>query len=157
MAKKRKMTNQGKALFWSLIAIFVFVAPLAALAIKNSDKLLKTPETTLTFFSIALIVLFLVFAKKVIKALCKVLTAPFFGCLVGFLICLGLKALTSDLTLIFAAGLLGSALAWAPFQIAGLYNKCAEEDKANGNRVAGYTLKELLAKFFTFSVEEKEE
>ena len=155
----KKLTNQGKSFVWGAAAIALYAVPLISLAIVKRDKLFMNGETALTFFSIMLIVFFIAFAKKIVKALTKVLTPLGFGSLVVLLVAVGLRSLMDDLYLIALASLLGSVAAWFPYQIAAVYSRNAYDQNGDVIRTAGFSFKIACRKLFQISIigEEEEE
>ena len=148
----KKLTNQGKAFMWGAAAIAIYAVPLLILAIIKKDKLFMQGETALTFFSIILIIFFIAFAKKVVKALCKVLTPLGFGSLVVLVVSLGLRALMDDLFLISLASLCGAVAAWYPYQLAGVYNRNAYDQNGDVKKTVGLSFKEANEKLFQISL-----
>lgn len=153
---KKRLTNQGLSLVWGAVALFAYAAPLISVAIVKRDKIFANGTTALTFFSVVLIVLFVIFAKKIVKRICKVLTPLWFGSLVFLLVVLGLRSLLDDLYIIALASLIGSIIAWYPYQLAGVYNKRAYDENGDVIKTRGLTFKEANAKLFQISIVEKE-
>ena len=148
----KKLTNQGKSFIWGTTAIFLYTVPLVALAIIKRDKLFANGETVLSFFSILLIVFFIAFVKKIVKALIKILTPLGFGSIVVLLVAFGLRSLMDDLYLIALVSLLGSVAAWFPYKIAAFYYQNAYDEDRNVKRTVGMTFKEVCDKLFQISL-----
>lgn len=145
-----KLTNKGKALMWSITAVLVYSIPLIILALTHTDKIFKSASTTLTFFSIVIIVLFVIFAKKAVKAICKVTTGLVFASLVGLVLAIGLRSLADDLILIFAVSLFGAVLAWLPLQLTGIYNGLSKNADGTPNTANGISVIEAIKMQFAF-------
>lgn len=153
----KKLTNQGKSIVWGAAAIAIYAVPLVILAIVKRDKLFTSGETALTFFSIMLIIFFIAFAKKVVKALCKVLTPLGFGSLIVLLVSIGLRALMDDLFIISLASFCGAVAAWYPYQIAGVYSRNAYDQNGNVKKTVGLSFTEANEKLFQISIIGEEE
>ena len=153
----RKLTNQGKSFVWGAAAIALYAVPLIVLAIIKRDKLFMNGETALTFFSIMLIVFFIAFAKKIVKALTKVLTPLGFGSLIVLIVAVGLRSLMDDLVVIALASLCGAVAAWFPYQIAAVYSRNAYDANGNVLRTVGMSFKEACRKLFQISIIGEEE
>lgn len=148
----KKLTNQGKAFMWGAAAIAIYAVPLVVLAIIKRDKLFTSGETALTFFSLMLIIFFIAFAKKIIKAICKVLTPLGFGSLIVLIVSLGLRAMMDDIFIISLASLCGAVAAWYPYQLAGVYNRNAYDQNGDVKKTVGLSFKEANEKLFQISI-----
>ena len=135
----------------------MYAVPLIVLAIIKRDKLFMNGETALTFFSIMLIVFFIAFAKKIVKALTKVLTPLGFGSLIVLIVAVGLRSLMDDLVVIALASLCGAVAAWFPYQIAAVYSRNAYDANGNVLRTVGMPFKEACRKLFQISIIGEEE
>lgn len=141
MATKKKATNRAKALAFALIALLCYLIPLVIMAIYNRDKLFKDTGTSLTFFSILIIVFFVFFAKKLVKQICGVITVAGFVSLVMVILSVALKSFMDDLLTISLASLVGAILSWYPTRIAGTFNDFAKDD--NGKLRSDLTVKDV--------------
>ena len=81
-----KLNNKGKGVAFAALSIFLYAIPLIVLAIIKRDELFKTGETALSSLSIIMLLFFIVYAKKVVKSFCKILTPLGFGSLVILLV-----------------------------------------------------------------------
>lgn len=147
-----KLNNKGKSVVFATLSVFLYSLPLIGLAIIKSDELFKSTETALSAFSIIILLFFFFFAKKVVKSVCKVLTPLGFGSLLMFFISLGLRSFLDDLFIISLASLIGSILAWTPFQISVIFGNNIED--GNGNPLPTITVKTAVGKFFGGSLVE---
>lgn len=150
----KKSTNQGKAVFWGGIAVVIYAIPLIVLAILKSDQLFSTPGTGLTFFSVAILFCFVLFAKKVVSALTKVFTKIGFWSIFFFLIVLAIQSFVNMLVSVAIANLCSAVLAWYPMQISGIYNQYAYDENGEVLTDRGMTFKEANAKFLNISFTE---
>lgn len=148
-----KLNNKGKGVAYATLSILLYSIPLIILGVIKREDLFTTAETSLTSLSVTMLIFFVVFAKKVVKGFCKALTPLGFGSLIVLLVSLGLKAFLDDLSLIATASLVGSILAWYPYQIAQVFS--ANNLDANGNEKAPLSFKQANAKLFSISLTEK--
>lgn len=149
-----KLNNKGKGVAFATLSILVYAIPLIILAVIKRDELFKTTETALSSLSVIMLLFFIIYAKKVVKSFCKVLTPLGFGSLVILLVSLGLKSFLDDLTLIAIASIVGSIIAWYPYQIATIYNENILDK--DGNELQTLTLQEANAKLLSLNIIEKE-
>lgn len=149
-----KLNNKGKGVAFATLSICLYAIPLIILGIIKRDELFKTSETALSSLSVVMILFFCFFAKKVVKSFCKALTPLGFGSLVVLLVALGLKSFLDDLVTISLASIIGSVLAWYPYQIGGIFTQ--NEKDANGNEKAPLSFKQANAQLFSISLFEKE-
>ena len=139
-----KLSNKGKGIAFAVLSIFMYSIPLLILALVNLDRLVKTPETALTTFSIIVLLFFFFFAKKVVKGFCKVLTPLGFGSIVVFFIALALNNILADLVTISIYSLIGSVLAWVPYQISVVFVENSVE--VNGKKPENMTIRQACTK-----------
>ena len=149
-----KLNNKGKGVAFATLSILAYAIPLIILAIIKHDKLFKTTETALTSLSTIMLLFFVVYAKKVVKTFCKVLTPLGFGSLVILLVSLGLQSFLDDLTLISIASLVGSIVAWYPYQIATIYTENAVDK--DGNIKPTMSLREVNSRLLSLNLTVKE-
>lgn len=149
MEEKKSLTNKGKGVLWYALAVLLYAIPLIVLAIINKDKLFKNAETGLTFFSVAIILAFVIFAKKIVKKICAITTVGVFGSLVVLIISVALKNFVGDIYYIALASLIGALLAWYPTQIGRVFNQYAlNEDGSLRNDLTFKQANKLLFGFF---------
>lgn len=145
-----KLNNKGKGIAFAILSIIAYCIPLIILAILNKEKLITSPQTALTTFSVLALVFFFFFARKILKSFCKILTPLGFGSLILLLFSLALDSLLADLVMISAYSLIGSVLAWVPYQIGQVF---LENSKAeNGETPKTLTVKEACVKMFGQSI-----
>lgn len=149
---KKRLTNHGYEVIFRLLTIIVYIIPLAILAITQKDKLFKDGKTSITAFSLLLIIFALFFCKKAVHKLCKLFSPMFFGSVIALVISLGIRSFTSDLVLVSLVSAVGSAAAWLPYQLSLIYSRNAYDDKGNPVKEPGMSVKEALSKFFSFWV-----
>jgi FtsH-binding integral membrane protein len=149
----KKLNNKGKGIAFAILSIFIYSIPLVVLAILNHDRLFKTTETALTTFSVVGLLFFLFFAKKVVKGFCKVLTPFGFGSLVVMIISLGIKSFLDDLFIISVYSVIGSIMAWIPYQIGQVFNDNTEEK--DGKPPKTLTVKQAFDKAMGSSIFEE--
>lgn len=150
--KNKKLTNQGYALVWGIASVIAYALPVATIAIIERDRFFKDVGTSLTIVAILAIVCFLVFAKKLVKRLTKVLTPLWFGSLIVLAISLGIRSIANDLLLLSIVSLIASVLAWFPFQIAGVYADRSRDVNGDVIRAKGMPFKEAVGKLFQISL-----
>lgn len=153
---KRKLTNQGKAAVYAAIAVLLYLIPFAVVLIYNREKVFKTPQAALSLFSITAILFVLFFVKKLVKTLCEILTPIGFGSLIALLVSMALTSYLTDLTLIATASVIGSALAWYPYQIAATYSRYSKDGNGDVIKAAGMDFKTVNDKLFQISISVKE-
>lgn len=141
MATKKTYTNRAKALGFAVISLLLYLTPLIILAIYNREKLFKDASTGLTFFSVLIIIFALVFAKKLVKQVCGVITIAGFVSLVMLILSVAIKSFVDDLFIISVASLIGSVLAWYPTRIATVFNDFSKDD--SGKLRADLTVKDV--------------
>lgn len=149
MEEKKTLTNKGKSVIFSVLAVVLYAIPLVVMAIINKDKLFKNAETSLTFLSVGLIIAFVLFAKKVVKKICNITTIGVFGSLVVLIVSLALKNFLDEIYLISLTSLIGALIAWYPTQISRVYNKYAlTDDGKPRNDITFKQANKLLFGFF---------
>lgn len=148
-----RLNNKGKGIVFAILSIFLYSIPLVVLAIINKDRLLNSPKTTLTTFSIVGLLFFFFFAKKVVKGFCKVLTPLGFGSIVVLLVSLALNNVLSDLVTISTYSLIGSVLAWIPYQISAVFVEYSA--KNHEKETEPLTVKQACVKMFGQSIFDK--
>lgn len=151
----KKSTNQGKALIWGGVAVLLYAIPLIALAFLKADQLFKTTGTGLTFFSIAILFCFVIFAKKVVESLTKIFTKIGFWSIFFLLLVLAIQSFVNTLLSVAIANFLSAVVAWYPLQISGIYNKFAYDENGEVDTDRGMTFKEANTKLFNLSLTEK--
>lgn len=139
-------TNRAKAILFAIIAGVAYAIPLAICAIINSEKLFKDTGTSLTFFSVLLIIFFVIFAKKLVKKICGAVTVIGFASIVMLILSVAVRNLIDQLYIISIASVIGAVLAWLPTQIATVFAKYSKDDK--GALKADLTLKDVLQQLF---------
>lgn len=149
---KKNVSNKAKAVAFGAIAFVLYLIPLAILAIYNRDKLFKDSSTSLTFFSILIIVFIIFFAKKLVKRICGVVTIAGFASLVMVILSVALKSFMDDLFMISVCSLIGAVLAWYPTRIAGVFSEYAKDQ--NGKLRADLTVKDVNNIIFGLFVDE---
>ena len=150
---KRKLTNQGKAAVYATVALLLYIVPFIIVMIYHREKIFKSPKAALSLFSITALCFVLFFLKNLVKTLCKILTPIGFGSLIALLVSL---ALTSYLTLIATASVIGSVLAWYPYQLAATYSRHSKDENGDVIKAAGMDFKTANDKLFQISISVKE-
>lgn len=151
MATAKKYSNRLKAIAFGAIAFVLYIIPLTVLVILNSDRIFKNTGTSLTFFSIIIIVFVLFFAKKLVKKICGIVTIAGFASLIMLILSVALKSFLDDLFIISIASLIGSVLAWYPTRVAQAFSEYDKDE--NGRLRADLTLKDINSIIFGISIE----
>lgn len=146
MARNKVYTNRAKSIFFALLACVAYSIPLIICAIINSEKLFKDTGTSLTFFSVLLIIFFIIFAKKLVKKICGAVTVVGFASIVMLILSVAVRNLVDQLYIISIASVIGAVLAWLPTQIATVFSKYSKDNK--GVLKADLTLKDVLQQLF---------
>lgn len=150
MATTKTYTNRAKAFLFGLIAGLFYIIPLVITAIINGEKLFKDTGTSLTFFSVLLIIFFVIFAKKLVKKICGAVTIVGFTSIIMLVLSIAIKNIVDQLFIISVASVIGSVLAWLPTRIANEFFKNAKAD--NGDLRADLSVKQVLHNIFGFAV-----
>lgn len=150
MASNKVYTNRAKAIFFAFLSCVAYLIPLIICAIINSEKLFKDTGTSLTFFSVLSIIFFIIFAKKLVKKICGVITVVGFASLVMLILSVAVRNLIDQLYVISIASLIGACLSWLPTRIATEYNKNAKDDK--GGLRADLRLADVMHNIFGVTV-----
>lgn len=145
----KKLTNRGYELLFRAAAIVTYAIPLIVVAIINRGRLLNSPRTTLTFFSLMLIIFFVVFAKKTIKRICKSVTPLLFGSIIAIILSLGIRSFANDIVVVAFASAIGAVCAWYPYQLSEVYARNAYDDKGNPIKEQGLTVGEATKILFS--------
>lgn len=153
---KRKLTNQGKAVISAAIAVVLYLIPIGVLVAFKWDSVLKSPHAALSLFSVTVLLFVFFFLKKVVKTLCKLLTPVGFGSLVVLLVSLAINSYLNDLTIIATASVIGSVLAWYPYQLAAVYSRYSRDEHGDVIKAAGMDFKTANDKLFQISISVKE-
>lgn len=153
---KRKLTNQGKAAVYAAIALLLYIVPFIIVMIYHREKIFKSPKAALSLFSITALCFVLFFLKNLVKTLCKILTPIGFGSMIALLISLALTSYLTDLTLIATASVIGSVLAWYPYQLAATYSRHSKDENGDVIKAVGMDFKTANDKLFQISISVKE-
>lgn len=148
----RKYSNKAKAILFTSIALLLYLIPIVVIAIINKDRLFKETGTSLTFFSVLCLVFFLIFAKKLVKQICGVITIAGFASIVMLVLSLAIKSLVDNLMLISIASIIGATLAWYPTKVAQIFSECSKDQ--NGMLRADLTFRDVNNVLFGISAEE---
>lgn len=147
----KKYSNRAKAILFTGIALLLYLIPLTILAILNRERLFKEAGTSLTFFSILIIIFFVIFAKKLVKQICGIITVAGFASIVMLLLSVAIRSFVDDLFMISVVSLIGAVLAWYPTRVAQTFNEFAKDE--NGKLRADLTLKEVNNILFGIAIE----
>ena len=153
---KRKLTNQGKAVVSAAIAVILYLIPFGVLIVFKWDSVFKSPHAALSLFSITALLFVFFFVKKLVRTLCRLLTPVGFGSLMVLLVSLAINSYLKDLTIIATAGVIGSVLAWYPYQLASVFSKHSRDENGNVIKAAGMDLKTANDRLFQVSISVKE-
>lgn len=139
------MTNKTRSLIFALLTVVAYSIPLIIFAFLNKELFLSEPTTSLTLFAVVGIILFLVFAKKVVSQICSVISPGIFFPLIAMFLCFALGDFLLTLTEIFKYAFLGGLASWLPYQIMRVYEQHAYNDDGSVKQEKGYTVKEALS------------
>lgn len=153
---KRKLTNQGRAVLFAALAVILYIIPFGVLIAFKWDSVFKSTKAALSLFSVTVLLFIFFFVKKVVKTLCKLLTPVGFGSLLVLIISFAISSYLQDLTIIATASVIGSVLAWYPYQISAIYSKYSKDENGDVIKAAAMDFKTANDKLFQVSISVKE-
>lgn len=152
MSNNKIYTNKAKAVLAGAIALLLYIIPLAVLAIIYRDRLFKDAGSSLTLFSMLIIIFGIVFAKKLVKQICGVITVAGFASLVMLILSLVIRTFVDDLFTIALGSIIGSILAWYPTKVAHTFSEYSKTE--DGKLRADLTLKDVNNIIFGLTIED---
>lgn len=153
---KRKLTNQGRAVLFAVLAVILYIIPFGVLIGFKWDSVFKSTKAALSLFSVTVLLFIFFFVKKVVKTLCKLLTPIGFGSLLVLIISFAISSYLQDLTIIATASVIGSVLAWYSYQISSIYSKYSKDENGDVIKAAAMDFKTANDKLFQISISVKE-
>ena len=142
------MTNKTRSLLFAFFSVICYAIPLLIFALLNKDLFFKEPTTALTLFAVVGIVIVLFFAKKVISAVCSVISPGIFFPLVAMFFCFALGDFLLKLFEIFKWAFAGGILAWYPYQIMRVYEQFAYLQDGTLDSSKGFSFKEANKRLY---------
>lgn len=142
------MTNKTRSIIFAILSVICYAIPLLIFALLNKELFFKEPTTALTLFAVVGIVIVLFFAKKVISAVCSVISPGIFFPLIAMFLCFALGDFLLTLFEIFKWAFAGGILAWYPYQIMRVYEQFSYNQDGTLNTAKGLSFKEANKRLY---------